>query len=73
MLHDAIICRFADHGGDFAISRVHVVIEVFDDGRELLLCLFVEIGDCDTSSEDGIIGVGDCHVCSSLCSLEENK
>jgi hypothetical protein len=37
----------------------------------LLLRLLVEVGDCDTSSEDGIIWVGDCHVCSSLCGLGE--
>ena len=69
MLHDAVVCFFADHRRQLAISRVDVVVEILDHGGELLLCLLVEIGDCDTSSEDGIVGVGDCHVCSGLCGL----
>ena len=38
------------------IKRVHtIVVEIFDDMREVLLGLFVEVGHSDTSGEDGII------------------
>ena len=51
------------------ILGVDVVKEIIDDGGELFLRLLVQVGDGDTSSEDGIVGVSDGHVCSRLCSL----
>lgn len=45
------------------------MVEVGDDGGELLLCLLVEVGHCNTCSEDGIVGMGDSHVCCSLGGL----
>ena len=60
---------FTDHGGRLAILRVDVMVEVGNDGRELLLRLLVEVRYCNTSSEDSIIGVGDRRVRSGFCSL----
>lgn len=39
----------------------------------MLLGLLVEVGDCDTSSQDGIVGVGDCHVRGSLGGLDKER
>ena len=64
--HDAFVGFFRDHGRVFACLGVDVVVEVLDDGGELLLRLLVEVGHSNTSSEDGIVGMGDCHVCCSL-------
>ena len=69
MLHDSLVGVLADHGGQFVIARIGVVVEVGDDGGELFLGLLVEVRNSNTSSEDCIVGVSDSHVCSSLCSL----
>jgi hypothetical protein len=42
------------------------VVQIRDDSRELLLGLLVEVGHGDACSENGVVGVGGCHVCSSL-------
>ena len=47
------------------------MVQVGNNCRELLLCLLVEVGDCNSCSEDGIVGMGNSHVCSSLSSLEK--
>jgi hypothetical protein len=72
VLHDGLVCLLADHRRKLAIPRVDVVVEILDNRRELFLGLLVEVGNCNTSSEDGIVGVGDCHICSSFCGLEQS-
>jgi hypothetical protein len=47
------------------------VVQVGNNCRELLLRLLVEVRDCNACSEDGIIGMGNCHVCSSFGGLEK--
>ncbi len=69
MLHNAIVGLFADHRREFAISRIDIVVKVFNNRGKLLFRLLVKVGDCYTSSEDGIVGVGDGHICSSLRGL----
>ena len=45
---------------------VDPLVQVVDDCREGLLGLFVQVGDGDSSSENGVIGVLGCEVGSSL-------
>src|SRR6267142_1124381 len=43
-----------------------IVVEVFDDMREVLLCLFVEVGYSDAGCEDGVIRMFCRQVCRCL-------
>ena len=46
------------------------MVQVGNNCRELLLCLLVEVGDCNSCSEDGIVGMGNSHVRSSFGGLD---
>lgn len=69
MSHDALICFLGDHGRRPVVLGVDIVVEVAHDSGPLLLGLLVEVGDGDTGRQDGVVGVGDGHVRSSLGSL----
>ena len=47
------------------------MVEIIDDGGELFLCLLVEVRDCNASSKNSIVGMGNSHVGSCLCSLRK--
>ena len=61
-------CEIMGEGS--AVFGVDIMVQVGDDGRELLLRLLVEVGDCNSCSEDGIVGMGNSHVGSCLGGLD---
>ncbi len=69
VLHHRLICLLGDHRRRPAVLGVDIVIEVADHRRPLLLGLLMEIGHCNTSSEDGIVGMRDSHARRGLGSL----
>lgn len=69
MVHDGLVCLLGDHRGGLSGLGVDVVVQIRDDGRELLLGLLVEVRHGDTCGEHGVVGVGGGHVCGSLGSL----
>lgn len=69
MSHDALVCRFRNHGRGAVVLGVDIVVQVADDRRPLLLGLLVEVGDGDAGRENGVVWVGDGHVGRSLGSL----
>lgn len=48
------------------VSRIHVVVEVIDHLRKLLLGLFVQVGHGDSGSQNGVVGMQSGHVGGGL-------
>ena len=48
---------FGDHGRVFPCFRMNKVVQVFHDGRKEFFGFLVQIGDCNTRGEDGVIGM----------------
>lgn len=45
------------------------MIQVTNDLAELFLGLFMQVADCNSCSENGVVWVGDGHVGCRFCSL----
>lgn len=70
MFHYTLVCVFGDHGRGTIVLGVDVVVQIADNRRPLLLGLLVQVGNSDTSCQDGVVGVGDGHVRSCFSGLQ---